>query len=87
MGKGFQVPPECQGQIVEVAYMCAGDVILMRTTDRSDGSVSYQIAEIEADDWSWYETYEQANGSPPIADDRWQPIDARRVAAIRDDWA
>lgn len=66
--------------------MCAGESIVKRRTDRSDGSVSYEIADVEGDDWSWYEGYEQANGEPRIADDDWRPISAERVAAIVEEW-
>ena len=40
------VPPECQGQIVEVAYgsQCDG-TYYRRTSDRSDGSVTYAVAD------------------------------------------
>lgn len=83
MTRGFHVPPVCQGQIVEVAYACAGEHMLRRTHDRSDGSISYEIAEIGPDDWSWYETYEQANGEPPLSG--WESISADKAAKIIDD--
>lgn len=42
----FHVPPQNQGQIVEVAYGsdCAG-LVFRRTVDRSDGSTSYAVAD------------------------------------------
>lgn len=54
------VPPECAGQIVEVAYgdSCDG-TLWRRVTDRSDGTVSYGCADAtdcgcqdECDCWS-----------------------------------
>jgi len=83
--KGFHVPPINQGQIVEIAYMCAGDVMLKRIHDRSDRSTSYEIAEIGDDDWSWYSTYEACNGEPPLTD--WEPIDASRAARLIEEWS
>lgn len=50
----FDVPPQNQGQIVEVAYggfgrheHCAGDPY-MKTTDRSDRSVEYYRLEAKS---------------------------------------
>ena len=83
--RGFHVAPEDQGQIVEIAYMCAGNLMLRRIHDRSNGSSSYEFAEIGPDDWSWYETYEQCNGGPPIS--KWTSIDTTRAARIIQEWS
>ena len=41
------IPPECQGQMVEVAYGDSYDGMAWRcTTDRNDGSVAYEVAEM-----------------------------------------
>jgi hypothetical protein len=43
------VPPECQGQIVEVAYATSCDGLLWRrVTDRSDRSVTYEVASADS---------------------------------------
>lgn len=55
----WNVPPECQGQIVEYAYgwsaECDG-TLYMRVTDRSDRSVTYyrheDATDIDEDVWS-----------------------------------
>jgi len=47
----FSVPPENQGQIVEVSYADLGaDGILERSFDRSDRSASYRTREWEDED-------------------------------------
>jgi mannose/cellobiose epimerase-like protein (N-acyl-D-glucosamine 2-epimerase family) len=61
----FQIPPICQGQMVEVGYSCTANYIVRRTHDRSDRSTCYSVAEISDDDWEWYETYHPVNGEPP----------------------
>lgn len=43
----FVVPPECAGQIVEDAYAVGDDVLVRRTTDRSDRSVSYASCRLD----------------------------------------
>ena len=52
------VPPQCQGQTVERAYACddEAEIYWRRTTDRSDGSVSYES--VECDD------FDPANSEP-----------------------
>lgn len=79
---GFQTPPECQGQIVVVSYMAAGDCIYKMVFDQSDRSVDYYVAEIEGDDWEWYEDWEACNGSPPIFGDRWMPMDEGELKSL-----
>lgn len=86
MSRGFHTPPECEGQIVMVSYMCAGDTILKRVYDRSDLSESYYAAPILKRDWKWYETYEQVNGSPPIPRSRWKPISGSKLSNLIDEW-
>jgi hypothetical protein len=83
---GFQVPGECQGQIVEYAYACAGHRILRRIHDRSDGETTYHVADIKDDDWGWYEDWQHDDGAPPISDDRWRPISECEVDTIMEDW-
>ena len=49
----FHVPPTCQGQIVEIAYAFMGDVVVRRTTDTSDQSVTFEVADaatVDGDD-------------------------------------
>lgn len=62
----FLVPPEGQGQMVEVSYAGIYDGrVLRRTHDRSDGSISYAVARLHAceqDD----ETPCGLNGAPRI---------------------
>lgn len=84
--KGYGVPPECQGQTQEVAYMCAGSRMLRRTHDRSDNEISYAVAEIRQRDWGWYETYQQCNGAPPIPDRRWKFITEACALRIAAEW-
>lgn len=62
----WHVPPECQGQIIEVAFGMADDgIVVRRTFDRSDRSVCYATAELEGEWDPW-------NGSPSGLD--WTPL-------------
>ena len=75
--RGYQTPPGDQGQIVEVSYLCAGPhQMLRRVHDRSDGTTRYYVAQLRRRDGDWYETYEAANGAPPIPASRWRLITA-----------
>lgn len=53
----WHVPPVCQGQHVEVAYgIGVENLAFRRTTDKSDGSVQYEVASAGRDDWQpWNE--------------------------------
>lgn len=69
----FTVPPEDQGQIIEVAYAGLGDgSVLRRITDQSDGSVSYDINELDPDDIDDTEPYVGEYGPPSVCRD-WRP--------------
>ncbi|MFA4945120.1 MAG: hypothetical protein WC789_10530 [Lentisphaeria bacterium] len=46
----WTVPPAAQGQIVERAYACDDGRVYRRTTDRGDGSVSYQVRDLRDDE-------------------------------------
>ena len=67
----FHVPPENQGQIVEVAYAAVGGHVVERTHDRSDGSTRYSVSKMLADDQGEY-----WNGAP--RNKRWKPISERQ---------
>ena len=41
----FLVPPECAGQMVELAYASCSDGIVRRVTDRSDRETRYEWAD------------------------------------------
>ena len=62
----FHVPPANQGQIVEVAYGQTDGIVYRRTTDRSDGSVSYECATADDNDEGDY-----WNGEPADVDSDW----------------
>lgn len=64
------VPPENQGQAVEVAYTNVGEgYVLRRRIDRSDLSVAYAIARcLRSDEGDYW------NGAPK--NKRWRPITA-----------
>jgi hypothetical protein len=61
----FNVPPVCQGQMVEVAYSCQAGYIVKRIHDMASRDTRYEVAEIYDNDWEWYETYHPVNGEPP----------------------
>jgi len=72
---GWIVPPECQGQIVEVAYCTHYDSsqrAYRRIHDRSDGEVTYQrtdASELDDDEW------DPANVEPSIDREDWEDCD------------
>ena len=74
MSARFVMPPANRGQIVEVSYLCAPDVIVQRVEDRSDRSVAYYVATLRDEDWEWYEDYDLGMGEPPLPRSRWRPI-------------
>ena len=67
----WHVPLACQGQIVEVAYGIDGETqtAVRRTTDRSDGSVAYEEADVShLEEVEW----DPANGRlGDISDEDW----------------
>jgi hypothetical protein len=69
------VPPECQGQIVEVAYSRSYDAHgYKRVTDHSTGSVTYYSAEFDSAGTYPLE-WEPWNGSPYLPDGvEWKPV-------------
>lgn len=70
------VPPECQGQIVEVAYSKGSDrYAYMRVTDRSDNSVAYYVFDIEWLGDKAPKRWEPWKGTPDVADDDWKPLE------------
>jgi hypothetical protein len=73
----FKTPPDCQGQIVTYSYACLEDCIIRRIYDASDMSTCYQVAKINPEDWDWYESYDQVNGSPPLSG--WRDISPAKV--------
>jgi hypothetical protein len=83
----FAMPARNRNQSPEVDYLCLDGMILARSLDRSNGKVSYSLAKLDDEDWSWYASYEPGGAlePPPIADDRWTPIDEDRADAIMAD--
>jgi hypothetical protein len=70
----FRTPPANQGQIVEVSYLCAPDLIVQRCYDRSDRAITYYVADLRDEDWDWYEDFDPGMGEPPLPRSRWRPI-------------
>ena len=62
----FIVPPENQGQIVEVSYAIAADdeVIIERTLDKSDRTIRYDAYEYPDKEWEW----DPWNGTPSLGE-------------------
>jgi hypothetical protein len=69
MPSRWDVPPVCQGQIVEYAYGWGEAGPMMRTTDRSDGSVTYYMSRSAAR-WSEkkQEAWDPINKEPNVND-------------------
>lgn len=75
----WHVPPECGGQIVETAYALDICGVYRRTTDRSDGTVTYEIADWEACyrySSGGLQPVEPWNDEPAIPDAAWRPAAA-----------
>jgi hypothetical protein len=63
----FHVPPENQGQIVEVSYSTESpDELVMRVEDRSDRSVAYYVTPWTPKLNAWAESDGPWNTEPPI---------------------
>lgn len=64
----YHVPPENQGQIVEVSYGCDGDYVYCKTFDQSDRTTSY--ARFEHPDTPEQEfDFDPWNGEPKLGDE------------------
>jgi len=63
----FTTPPECQGQIVEMAYAYDGEnsQIVCRAFDASDRTTSYSVTDVE----NLVGEFEPWNSRPKFADD------------------
>lgn len=79
----FITPPECRGQTVEVSYAGIHDGrVLRRTHDRSDGSITYDVADLD-------EEAEGDDESPiglnrePYTEGPWRPV--TEIRTERDD--
>lgn len=66
------VPPECQGQIVEVSYGWFEGSLYRRTRDRSDGTDLWSVADergaAKLAETSWH----PVNSAPPLGARRWK---------------
>lgn len=69
--RGWHTTPRGAGQMVAVEYYDAGAGCLRRTTDRSDRSVSYAVAEWDEDGGE----FAPQNGSLGVDATTWRPID------------
>ena len=78
----FYVPPENQGQIVEVAYAETPDGIVVRATDRHDGSVSFSVARWTKKLTRWWDSVGPWNAAPPGG--RWRRLKKREAARLED---
>jgi hypothetical protein len=75
----FHVPPENQGQIVEVSYSAEDpDVLIKRVEDRSDRSVEYYSTPWTKTLSRWAESRGPWNTPPPTVK-RWKKIAAEQV--------
>jgi hypothetical protein len=67
----YIIPPRNQGQIVEVSYAITPDEVVRRTTDRSDGSVMFETADI----CDLLGEFEPQNREPSVPSDAWTTVD------------
>jgi len=77
----FTILPVDQGQIVEVSYAllpdgCGGGSLVRCTHDRSDGEVSYEVADLDMDADEDDLRFEPWNGILP-AHGEWEEATAR----------
>ena len=69
----LHTPPEHQGQIVETSYGWHDGCLYRRIVDRSDGSVTWEVADEDASD-QLPPHWQAINGPPRI--DAWTRCDA-----------
>ncbi|MCL4848714.1 MAG: hypothetical protein KJ066_19370 [Acidobacteria bacterium] len=69
----WHVAPEDQGQIIEVAYAVAGEseLLVMRETDRSDGAVTYHVADLA----DVVGRLDLINEAPRVREGAWRRVD------------
>jgi hypothetical protein len=67
----YTTPPRNQGQIVEVSYAVTRDELVSRSTDRSDGTVQYQTADL----CEVIGKLDLHNRCPSVPDDCWDTVD------------
>lgn len=80
MNHGFMLPPENQGQIVEIAYALVEGLVIRRRYDRSDGETRYHASKCLVEDEGDYWNHAPANK-------RWRRIeeqDALRLVEEED---
>lgn len=70
----FHIPPEYQGQMVEVSFAEVYEGIVMRVYDRSDRSESYYITPWTQRLVNWSERVGSWNSPPPVAAGRWRKL-------------
>jgi len=77
------IPRSCQGQMVEESYGIDSElgVVVCRTHDRSDGTVTWALCDLDDSELGALEGYD-ANGAadPPECDGDW-----REVSVVRED--
>jgi hypothetical protein len=71
-GVTFHVPPEYQGQIVEVSYASTPFGVVEKTFDRSDRTTRYRIASWTGALERWWASSGPWNTTPPRA--RWRRL-------------
>lgn len=83
MNRSYIIPPECQGQIVEVSYLQQGDILLRRAEDRSEvplspARVQHYVVQLDDDE---IDTIEPWNAEPTPRGE-WRPITELRAEQI-----
>lgn len=63
----YTIPPRNQGQIVEVSYAITPDEIVRRTADSSNGSITYETADL----CELIGEFAPQNRTPSVPHDAW----------------
>lgn len=71
----FITPPTCQGQAVEISYLCVEEVIVKRV--ETHNTTDFYIHLVTGGEWVWYDSYSPVNGEPPVTE--WQHVTRSKV--------
>lgn len=74
----YTVPPRNQGQIVEVSYAITPDEIVRRTADSSNGSITYETADL----CELIGEFSPQNRVPSVPRDAWTRVAGNEITPV-----
>ncbi len=76
----FEIPPENQGEMIEVSYAITPYGVMKRSHDQSDRSESFMIARWTPELQAWATSLGPRNSRPPLA--KWRQATKEEVDDI-----